>query len=388
MPPAYAAFAEADHRERLERARRAVRLDHVDVCVSVAPENLYYLGGYDSWVAVNGPQAMVFSAQDDEPTLVLRDVDRPLAVETTWIRDIRTYRMHRDDPADLIARVVDEKGDFGAQVGIEMQSYALTFGWGRILEGMLPVSRLRDVTLPLGALRWIKSPAELGFMRQAAAHANTGLAAMRRALRPGMTELGLAAEIEYAMRRQGCDYWAIPVELASGERSEGGHATPRARIIEPGDLVHAELAGVSGRYHAVAIATMAAGRAGAVERDLHDLARRSLEAGLGAITPGIPVCDVEEASLAPLREAGLEEAAMMRFGYGIGIAYPPVWLETLQISRGIGQRLEPGMTFVLHACVTPPGSGSGVVVGGTWLMLEDGLEMLAGSGACDLEETG
>jgi hypothetical protein len=36
---------------------------------------------------------------------------------------------------------------------------------------------------------------------------------------------------------------------------------------------------------------------------------------------------VEEASLEPLRRVGLEDAAVMRFGYGIGIAYPLIWLE-------------------------------------------------------------
>ena len=43
------------------------------------------------------------------------------------------------------------------------------------------------------------------------------------------------------------------------------------------------------------------------------------------------------------------------------------------------------MAFVLHACVTPPGSGSGAILGGTWLMTDDGVEMLAGAGAIDLE---
>ena len=48
----------------------------------------------------------------------------------------------------------------------------------------------------------------------------------------------------------------------------------------------------------------------------------------------------------------------MRFGYGIGIAYPPVWLETLQISRGIERRFEADMVFVLHSCIELPEEGS------------------------------
>lgn len=44
------------------------------------------------------------------------------------------------------------------------------------------------------------------------------------------------------------------------------------------------------------------------------------------------MAEVEEASLVAVRDDGLEGAAMMRFGYGIGIAYPPLWLETWRLA--------------------------------------------------------
>lgn len=75
----------------------------------------------------------------------------------------------------------------------------------------------------------------------------------------------------------------------------------------------------------------------------------------------------------------------MRFGYGIGIAYPPIWLETLQISRGFDRRLAANMAFVLHACIELPEEGIGVIQGGTYLLTDGGLEMLAGGGAVVLE---
>ena len=129
---------------------------------------------------------------------------------------------------------------------------------------------------------------------------------------------------------------------------------------------------------------MAAGDPGLRAREFYRLTRASLRAGIAAVGPGVPVSAVEEASLGPLRTAGLERYAMMRFGYGIGIAYPPIWLETLQISRGIARRLEPGMVFVLHACVELVDEGLGVIVGGTYALTPGGLELLAGAGDVDL----
>jgi Xaa-Pro aminopeptidase len=383
--PAFAAFPEAEHRERLARARQRLTRAGFAGCISIAPEHLYYLAGYDAWVSVNSPQALVFRADGGEPTLVLRDVDRLLALETTWVGDARTYRLHDEDPAAHIADVAREHGLAGGRIAVECESYALPFALGARLARALEPARVEDATALLGELRVRKSAGEIAYLRDAARCAAAGLDAARAALRPGITEIALAAAIEGAMRAAGGDYWAIPTELASGPRTPGGHATPRDRVIAPGDLVHVEFAGVARRYHAVAIQTLAAGRPTARAREVYRLTLASLRAGLDAVRPGVPAQAVEEASLEPLRKEGLEGAAMMRFGYGVGIAYPPIWLETLQISRGVARPLEPGMVFVLHACVELVDEGLGVILGGTYALGASGLEMLAGAGAVELQ---
>jgi len=380
----FSAFGEAEHRERLARARESLARAGFDGCVSVAPEHLYYLGGYDAWVSVNSPQALVFRTDGGEPTLVLRDVDRLLALETSWVKDLQTYRLHAEDPAGRIADVARERGLGHGRVAIEFQSYALPLGLGLRLTQALAPARAGDATDLLGDLRLLKSATEMAYLREAARHASVGLETFRAALRPGITEIALAGRLEGAMRAGGGDYWAIPTELASGPRTPGGHATPRDRVLEPGDLVHVEFAGVARRYHAVAIQTAAVGEPSRRARDVYRLARESLRAGISAVRPGVPAEAVEEASLEPLRQAGLEAHAMMRFGYGVGVAYPPIWLETLQISRGTERRLAPGMVFVLHACVELTDEGIGVILGGTYALTAAGLEMLSGAGDVDL----
>jgi Xaa-Pro dipeptidase len=385
MRPTYAAFPESEHRERLARARKILRQNGIDCCVSVAPEHLYYLAGYDSWVSVNSPQALVFMADGGEPALVVRDVDLALPRETSWVSDVRGYHLFSDDVPALIASVAREKGLTGGKVAIETQSYALPHALGQAVGQALAPATVVDATDLLGAMRLIKSAREMVYLRQAASYAQAGLDAARRTLKPGITEIALAAAVEGGMRGAGSDYWSIPTELASGPRTAGGHATARDRVIESGDLVHLEFAGVHRRYHAAAIHTFAAGQPSKRAREIYDLGRASLAAGIAAIRPGVPVAAVEEASLEPLRAAGLEDAAIMRFGYGIGIAYPPIWLEPLQISRGIDQRLEPGMVFVLHAYLQLLEEGLGIIQGGTYALTENGLEMLVGGGDVALE---
>ena len=386
MSPTYAAFSRAEHQGRLARAREKLGEAGFEVCISVAPETHYYLAGYDAWVGVNSPQALVFSVGgDDEPTLIVRNVDTRLATETSWVSDLRSYQLFADDFASLVAAVAREKGWTGGRLAMELSSYTLNAALYAELSAALAPGEIADATRVLGDLRIIKSETEMAYVREAAGYANQGLAVARDALRAGTTEIEVAAALEDAMRRSGSDYWAIPTEISSGPRTPGGHATPRARVIETGDLAHFEFAGVSHRYHATAVHTMACGTPGARAAELYEVARASLAAGIGACRPGARVADVEVASLVPVRAAGLEAYANMRFGYGIGLAYPPVWLETLQISRGFDETLVPGMVFVLHAYLQLDHEDIGIIQGGTWTLTGEGLEQLVGGGDVPLE---
>jgi Xaa-Pro aminopeptidase len=380
MAQEFAAFSREEHDGRMARARALMREQKYACCIVVAPENLYYLGGYESWVSVNSPQALIFTADEVEPTLILRNVDLSLALETSWVRDIRTYHLHTENFAARVAGILEEKGVTDGRVAIELQSYALPYSLGRELAAAMAPIQLVDATVTLGDLRLAKSTREMQYIEQAAAFTNIGLKAARQALKPGITEIGLAAAIEGALRHAGSDYWAIPTELASGKRTPGGHGAPREKPIEPGDLVHIEFAGVSNRYHTTALQTLSLGDPGPRAKELYEIGLQSLRAGIAAVKPGVPVSAAEEASLVPLRKHGLEHTAMMRFGYGIGIAYPPIWLETLQISRGFDRKFEIGMVFVLHSCLELVEEGIGIVQGGTYALTQSGLRMLVGAG--------
>src|SRR6266852_1356410 len=200
MSVTYAAFGESEHRKRLARARAILEHNGIECCVSVAPEHLYYFAGYDSWVSVNSPQALVFMAGGGEPTLIVRDVDLALPRETSWVRDVRSYHLFSDDVGALIASVAGEKGFRGGKVAIETQSYALPHALGQALSRALAPAAIVDATEMLGAARLIKSPAEMRYLREAARFARIGLDAVRRTLKPGISEIALAAAVEGAMR--------------------------------------------------------------------------------------------------------------------------------------------------------------------------------------------
>ena len=110
MSPTYAAFTEYEHRHCLSRAREILKRNGIACCISVAPEHLYYFAGYDSWVSVNSPQALIFMEDGGEPTLIVRDVDLALPRETSWVADIRAYHLFSEDVAALAALIHHGRG--------------------------------------------------------------------------------------------------------------------------------------------------------------------------------------------------------------------------------------------------------------------------------------
>jgi len=387
---AVAPFPPEEMAARLARVRRAMVAGGFDALIVMAPDSQYWLGGLESFISGVLSQALIVPADDQRPmALVVWDADAPLARATATVEQIYAYRFGVDDPVEAFRAALAACAPRAEVVGFDAASRAVPHTLGNALVATLAPARCMDCSGLLADARLVKSENELAFLRRAGAFAEAGLQAALDHARPGITERRLAAEVEYAMRSAGSDYPSIPTELTSGPRSAFVHGTPSHRILEAGDLVHVEVGGVEQRYNAVALQTFHVGGAPAPPHGirLYQIAQACLRAGLDAIRPGIEARAVEAPAINVLRDAGLGDSFQMRFGYGVGAGYPPTWLDPFQITRTSVQELQPGIAFVLHACLLDEAAQVGVVVGGTYAMTVAGVELLAGGGAIDLQTT-
>jgi Xaa-Pro dipeptidase len=374
------AFTEAEHRARLVQARQAISKAGLVACICTSPEHLYYLAGYDAHTHFS-IQAFVFGTEDEEPTLVIRDVDRSCAEETSWVRDVRSYHHMQQDPADLIEQALRARALSQSPIGVCLNSYALPGAFALHLVRRLEPAKITDASGMIERLRYVKSPQELAYIREAANYAEAGLHRAREAARPGLSEIELTGMIELAMREAGSEYCAMPSWVSSGPRTRGGHRTPTNRVIERGEPVKMEFGGVHKRYHAVTMQTLWVGQASSAARASYAATLASLRAGSAAVAGGAPVAAAEGAAFARLREAGFDIATHARFGYGVSAAYPPTWLEGLDITREASEVFAKGMSFVLHSSVATP-EGHGILIGGAYILGDRGLEVWSGG---DLE---
>jgi Xaa-Pro aminopeptidase len=130
------------------------------------------------------------------------------------------------------------------------------------------------------------------------------------------------------------------------------------------------------RYHAVAVHSGHFGEPPPELRALYNALRDGIEAGLEMIRPGQPAAEVATTIVDRLESEGLSRRGR-HVGYGIGIGYPPTWLDNLRIKSTDAHVLAPGMTFFLFAGALTKRGAECLYLGEPVAVSRDGCERLS-----------
>lgn len=140
-------------------------------------------------------------------------------------------------------------------------------------------------------LREVKSSEELAIMQKAQDITDKAFSHILRVLNTGMTELDVAVELEYAMRKNGADSFAFETIAVSGDASALPHGTPRNVRLRQGFLTMDFGAKLCG-YCSDMTRTVVIGKADAEIKKLYNTV---LEAQLRSIDYLKAGCDCGEA---------------------------------------------------------------------------------------------
>lgn len=196
-------------------------------------------------------------------------------------------------------------------------------------------------------LRLCKDADEIEAIAQAAAIVDRALDELMPALRVGMSELEIAAELEYRLRKFGSDGAPFATIVASGPRSALPHAAPSARRVAVGELVVFDFGATVDGYAADTTRTLAFGEPPERAVRVYEIVRAAQAAALAACGPGVPLCDIDRAARQVIEEAGYGDRFTHRTGHGLGVDVhesPSVVAgETLPAIPGMVFTVEPGI---------------------------------------------
>ena len=204
---------------------------------------------------------------------------------------------------------------------------------------------------------------------------SVALAQALRQFNSSMTEVDLAAEIEYRMRRLGADGTAFETIVASGERTALPHAHPTARPIQSNQLLLIDMGANVAGYASDMTRTYGVGRLDAKIRRMYRAVLESQLAAVDAVRPGATCAQVDRAARGVLRRYGFDKLFVHSTGHGLGLEIH----ERPRVGRKEATKLQPGMAITIEPGVYREGVG-GVRIEDTVVVTGHGCEILTPTG--------
>lgn len=168
-------------------------------------------------------------------------------------------------------------------------------------------------------LRRRKTQAEIARMTAAAAVADEALTDVLPMLDDEPSEIDLACELDYRMRKKGASASAFETIAAGGPNSALPHARPSPRRIRCGELLVLDFGALVDGYRSDMTRTICSGGLAPEDRSMYEVVHAAQAAGLDAVAAGVPCAEVDAAARGIIEKAGLGEAFMHSTGHGVGL---------------------------------------------------------------------
>ena len=172
-----------------------------------------------------------------------------------------------------------------------------------------------------------------------------------KVIRPGISEVSVAAEMELVARRGGADEMSFPTIIASGARSALPHGRASMQLIPARSFVVCDFGVILSGYCSDQTRTVWVGAASKQAQAAYAAVREAQEAAIEAVRPGVAVGEVDAAARKILRKRNLARYFTHSTGHGVGLEIH----ENPRVAHGQGEVLRPGMVITIEPGVYFPG---------------------------------
>ncbi|MCD7036118.1 Xaa-Pro peptidase family protein [Metabacillus sp. GX 13764] len=352
---------------RMEKVKNWLSEKNIDAAFIHSTENVFYLTGFytDPHERLMG----LFVFKEGEPFFICPGMETGQAREAGWNGELIGYGDH-EDPFQYIKNAADKRiGGKAAKLAAE--SELLSYSRAEQLiktvqsEGLHPIEEL------LNEIRLVKDEKEIEILEKAAELADFGVQAGVNALKEGVTEMDVLAEIEYQLKRKGVSQMSFSTMVLFGKKSGQPHGNPGLDTLKKGDLVLFDLGVVLDGYCSDITRTVAFQSADEKQKEIYQTCLEANLAALEASKPGTRIGDLDLAARKVIEDAGYGENFPHRLGHGLGISvheYPSM----AYTNNGV---LKEGMVYTVEPGIYVPEIG-GVRIEDDVLVTKDGCRTL------------
>lgn len=188
-----------------------------------------------------------------------------------------------------------------------------------LMKGLRGKTKLKTQGNLIWQLRKVKDEKEVEVMRKAGQLTSLGMKVAQETIRPDMKEIEVAAELEYAMRKQCSGGTSFETSVASGVRSAFPHGGCTERKIKNGYLVIVDMGATYQHYCSDMTRTFVAGKPSEKQRKLYEIVKAAQEKAHQAIKPKAKAQNVDAQARNVIEKAGYDTCFVHGLGHGVGL---------------------------------------------------------------------
>ena len=342
---------------RLSKLRALLHENGVDGILIASDVNRRYMSGFtgsSGYVIVTSDKALLFS------DFRYRTQAPKEAVDYEFIE-------HGANIMEDIKRAIDQYGVRSLAFEAHLMSVAAFEKYKLALS---------EVQLVPGGewveqLRMVKDADEIAIIKEATSIADKTFDHMIGFIKPGMTELEVALELEFFMRKLGASSTSFDTIIASGERSALPHGVASERVLQDGEFVKMDFGAYYKGYVSDITRTVMLGKPTARHREIYDIVLQAQLAALNGIRPGMTGKEADAIARDMIKAHGYGD----QFGHGTGHGIGMEIHESPRLSVTGDIVLQPGMTVTVEPGIYIPGFG-GVRIEDDIVITQSGIEIL------------
>ena len=247
--------------------------------------------------------------------------------------------------------------------------------WNRIKAALEDKGiAVEDLPGVCAELQRIKTPKEIENIRTAQSITDAAFLHILTVLRKGMTEVEVAAELEYFMRKNGADGTAFETIAVSGPKSSLPHGVPGNVVLTENAFLTMDYGARYNGYCSDMTRTVVIGKANGEMKTVYETVKAAQAAAIKALRPGATGISVDKAARDVIEKAGYGKAFTHSTGHSLG----------LEIHEAPNSSFRSENVFVPNQLQTSePGiyleGRFGVRIEDLLLVTEDGAEILTKS---------
>ncbi len=168
-------------------------------------------------------------------------------------------------------------------------------------------------------IRIIKEPFEIEKIKMAEEIGDKAFSHILGYIKDGITEIEIAAELEYFMKKQGAEKTSFDTIAISGKKTSMPHGTPSDKKLQSGDFITLDFGCVYKGYCSDMTRTVVLGKANEKQKEIYNIVLSAQLKGLEAIRSGVSCAKADKEARDIIEKAGYGEYFGHSLGHGVGL---------------------------------------------------------------------